>query len=138
MSKYDIYADIAERTNGDLYVEFTVREHEFYERVDDDIYVTLPLTITEAVLGCKKEVPTPYGNINLSIPAGTQSNDKLRIKGKGIPNVSSKKKGDMYVVANVVVPEKLSRDQKKMFEQLSKTTLDNSPEFRKYNKYVNS
>ena len=125
-------------SNGDLYVEFTVREHEFYERVDDDIYVTLPLTITEAVLGCKKEVPTPYGNINLSIPAGTQSNDKLRIKGKGIPNVSSKKKGDMYVVANVVVPEKLSRDQKKMFEQLSKTTLDNSPEFRKYNKYVNS
>ena len=125
-------------SNGDLYVEFTVRDHEFYERVDDDIYVTLPLTITEAVLGCKKEVPTPYGNINLSIPAGTQSNDKLRIKGKGIPNVSSKKKGDMYVVANVVVPEKLSRDQKKMFEQLSKTTLDNSPEFRKYNKYVNS
>lgn len=125
-------------SNGDLYVEFTVREHDFYERVDDDIYISLPLTITEAVLGCKKEVPTPYGNINLTIPSGTQSNDKLRIRGKGIPNVSSKKKGDMYVIANVVVPEKLSRDQKKIFEQLSKTTLDNSPEFRKYNKYVNN
>ena len=123
-------------SNGDLYVEFTVRDHDFYERVDDDIYISLPLTIADAVLGCKKEVPTPYGNINLTIPAGTQSNDKLRIKGKGIANVSNKKKGDMYVVANVVIPEKLSRDQKKLFEELKKTTLDNSPEFRKYNKYL--
>ena len=123
---------------GDLYIEFTVREHEFYERVDDDIYISLPLTVTEAVLGCKKEVPTPYGNINLSIPAGTQSNDKLRIKGKGMTNVSSKRKGDMYVVANVIIPEKISRDQKKLFEELSKTTLDNYPEFRKYNKYLNN
>lgn len=122
---------------GDLYIEFTVREHEFYERVDDDVYVTLPITIAEAALGCKKDVPTLYGNINLSIPAGTQSNDKLRIKGKGITNVSSKKKGDMYVVVSVVVPEKLSRDQKKLFESLSKTSLDNSPEFKKYYKFLN-
>lgn len=123
--------------SGDLYIEFTVREHEFYERVDDDVYVTLPITIAEAALGCKKDVPTLYGNINLSIPAGTQSNDKLRIKGKGITNVSSKKKGDMYVVVSVVVPEKLSRDQKKLFESLSKTSLDNSPEFKKYYKFLN-
>lgn len=122
---------------GDLYIEFTVKPHEFYERVDDDIYVSLPLTIVDATLGCKKEVPTPYGNISLSIPAGSQSGDKLRVKGKGIANVSSKKKGDMYVVLNVIVPEKLSRDQKKIFESLKKTTLDNSPEFRKYNKFLN-
>lgn len=123
--------------SGDLYIEFTVREHEFYERADDDIYINLPLTIPEAVLGCKKEVPTPYGNINLTIPSGTQSNDKLRIKGKGMTNVSNKKKGDLYVVANVIIPEKISRDQKKLFEELNKTTLDNTPEFKKYNKYLN-
>ena len=122
---------------GDLYIEFTVKEHEFYERVDDDVYVTLPITVAEAALGCKKDVPTLYGIINLNIPAGTQSNDKLRIKGKGITNVSSKKKGDMYVVVSVIIPEKLSRDQKKLFEELSKTSMDNSPEFKKYYKYLN-
>ena len=121
---------------GDLYVEFTVREHEFYERRDDDIYIELPLTITEAVLGCKKEVPTLYGNVNLSIPAGTGSGDKLRLKGKGIENVSSKRKGDMYVIAKVVIPEKLTRDQKKLFESLQNTSLDNSPEFRKYYRFL--
>jgi molecular chaperone DnaJ len=122
--------------NGDLYVEFTVRDHEFYERVDDDIYISLPLTVVDATLGCKKDVPTPYGVINLTIPAGTQSGDKLRIKGKGIANVSNKRKGDMYVVCDVVIPAKLSREQKKLFEELRDTTLDNSPEFKKYNKFL--
>lgn len=122
---------------GDLYVEFTVREHEFYDRQDDDIYIELPLTITEAVLGCKKEVPTLYGNVNLSIPAGTSSGDKLRLKGKGMENVSTKRKGDMYVIAKVIIPEKLTRDQKKLFEQLAATSLDNSSEFKKYYKFLN-
>ena len=121
---------------GDLYVEFTVRDHEFYDRRDDDIYIELPLTITEAVLGCKKEIPTLYGNVNLSIPSGTQAGDKLRLKGKGVENVSSKKKGDMYVIAKVVIPEKLTRDQKKLFESLQNTSLDNSPEFRKYYRFL--
>ena len=124
-------------SSGDLYVEFTVRDHEFYERDEDDIYVDLPLTITEAVLGCKKEVPTLYGKVNLTIPAGTCTNDKFRLKGKGVENVSSKRKGDMYIVAKVIVPEKLNREQKKLFEQLSLTDLDNAPEFKKYYKFLN-
>ena len=122
---------------GDLYVEFTVRDHEFYERDNDDVYITLPLTITEAILGCKKEVPTLYGNVTLTIPQATSSGDKLRLKGKGIENVSSKKKGDMYVITDIIIPEKLTKDQKKLVEQLSKTTLDNSPEFKKYYKFLN-
>ena len=121
---------------GDLYIEFTVREHEFYERDEDDIYIELPLTIPEAVLGCKKEVPTLYGNVNLTIPAGTASEDRLRLKGKGVENVSSKRKGDMYVVAKVIIPEKLTKEQKKLFESLNKTSLDDSPEFKKYNKFL--
>ncbi len=122
--------------NGDLYVEFTVRNHEFFEREEDDIYIELPLTITEAALGCKKEVPTLYGNINLTVPAGTQSNDKFRIKGKGVTNVSTKRKGDMYVVSDVVIPEKLTRDQKKLLDELNTTDLANSSKFKKYNKYL--
>ena len=121
---------------GDLYVEFTVRDHEFYIREEDDIYVELPLTIPEAVLGCKKEVPTLYGAVNLNIPAGTSSMDKLRLRGKGVENVSTKRKGDMYVIAKVITPEKLTKEQKKLFESLQKTSLDNSPEFKKYYKYL--
>jgi len=121
---------------GDLYIEFTVRDHELFERVDDDVYLSLPLTITEAVLGCKKDIPTLYGNVSLNIPSGTQNGDKLRIKGKGIENVSSKRKGDMYIITNIIIPAKLSKEQKKLFEELSDTALDNSAEFKKYKKFL--
>lgn len=118
--------------NGDLYVEFNVREHEFYHREEDDIYIELPLTITEAVLGAKKDIPTLYGNVELTIPAGIQNGNKMRLRGKGVENVNSKRKGDMYVIVKVVIPEKLTREQKKLFEELSTTTLDNSKEFKIY------
>ena len=124
-------------TSDDFDIRFTVRDHEFFERDEDDIYIELPLTITEATLGCKKEVPTLYGNVTLTIPSGTSTDDKLRLKGKGVENVSSKRKGDMYVIAKVIIPEKLNREQKKLFEQLAETALDNSPEFRKYYKFLN-
>lgn len=118
--------------NGDLYVEFTVRDHEFYHREDDDIYIELPLTITEAVLGAKKEVPTLYGNVDLTIPAGTQNGDKMRLRGKGVENVNTKRKGDMYVITKVIIPEKITKEQKKIFEDLAETKLDNSKEFKIY------
>ena len=118
--------------NGDLYIEFTVRSHEFYQRDDDDIYIELPLTITEATLGAKKEIPTIYGNVDLTIPAGTQNGEKMRLKGKGIENVNTKRKGDMYVITKIIIPEKLSREQKKLFESLSETDLENSKYFKTY------
>lgn len=118
--------------NGDLYIEFTVREHEFYKRDDDDVYIELPLTITEAVLGIKKEVPTLYGNVELTISPGTQNNEKMRLRGKGIENVNTKRKGDMYVVTKIIIPEKLSREQKKLFEELSETNLENNKYFKTY------
>ena len=121
---------------GDLYVEFTVREHDFFERQDDDIYVELPLTITEAVLGCKKDVPTVYGSVTISIPSGTQNGDKLRLKGKGIENVQTKRNGDMFVITKVMIPEKLTRDQKKLFDELDDTNLESNSEFKKYKKYL--
>jgi molecular chaperone DnaJ len=122
--------------SGDLYVEFTVKEHSMYKRVDDDIYLNVPLTIAEAVLGCKKEIPTIYGKVSLSIPAGTNSGDKLRLRGKGIENVQSHRKGDMYVVAKVIIPTKLSKEQKKLFESLSQTDLESSSEFKKFVKFT--
>jgi len=123
-------------SNGDLYIEFTVKEHEYYQRVDDDIYIELPLTITEATLGAKKEIPTLYGNVDLTIPAGTQNGEKMRLRGKGIENVSTKRKGDMYVITKIIIPEKLTKDQRKLFESLKETDLENSKYFKTYKKCI--
>ena len=118
--------------NGDLYIEFNVREHDYYQRIDDDIYIELPLTITEATLGSKKEIPTLYGNVDLTIPAGTQNGEKMRLRGKGVENVNTKRKGDMYVITKVIIPEKLDRNQKKLFEELSYTNLESNKYFKNY------
>ena len=122
---------------GDLYIEFTVKEDNFYQRDGNDIYAVVPITITDAVLGCKKMVPTIYGNVELSIPEGTKNNSRLRLKGKGIDSDINNKKGDMYVIVNVVIPSKLNRKQKDLFKQLADTELDNDSEFVKYNKNLN-
>lgn len=123
--------------NGDLYLEFVVSEHDFYQRDGDDLYLKVPITITEAVLGCKKEIPTIYGNIKLSIPAGSNSGDKQRIKGKGVDNESARTKGDMYIILDVRIPKKLSRDQKRLFESLNDTDLTDSKvdSFDKFTRY---
>ncbi len=123
-------------SNGDLYLEFYVEEHEIFKRDEFDIILELPLTITEAILGCKKDVPTINGTVKLTIPSGTQNGDKFRLKGKGIENLHSYKTGDMYVITKVIVPEKLSRDQKKLIEELDKTELNNNSEFKKIDKYI--
>ena len=122
--------------NGDIYLEFRVKEHPLFERDGNDVYIELPLTITEAVLGCKKDVPTLDGKVSLTITAGTESGDKYRLKGKGIEDLHAYRKGDMYVIAKVITPKKLSRDQKKLFEQLSKTNLEDGNEFKKIRDYL--
>ena len=121
--------------NGDVYLEFKVKSHPIYTREENDIYLTLPLTITEAVLGCKKDVPTLYGSVKLTISEGTKTNDKYRLKGKGVTDVQNGRKGDMYVVIDIVVPKKLSREQKKLFEELSRTDLEDDS-FKKIRQYL--
>ncbi len=121
--------------NGDLYLEFSVSKHEYFERDGDDIYLEVPITITEAILGCKKTIPTLYGNIKLTIPAGVDSLDKQRIRGKGIDNQSKNTKGNMYVVMKVITPKKLSKEQKKLISALDNTDLEDS-EITAFNKFV--
>ena len=122
--------------NGDIYLEFYVRRHPIFEREDNDIYLDMPITIIDAVLGGKIEVPTLYGTVKVSVPAGSLSGDKLRLKGKGVSDVNNGRKGDMYIILNIITPKKLSRDQKKLFESLAKTDLDDSKEFDKIKKYL--
>ena len=121
--------------NGDLYIEFIVGNHEFFLRDEDDIYLEVPLSITEAALGCKKTIPTLYGNVKFIVSAGPDSGDKQRIKGKGIDNEYHHTKGDMFVIFKVITPKKLSRSEKDLFEKLEKTLEDDST-IKKFNKFV--
>lgn len=123
-------------SNGDLYIEFKVKEHSIFEREDNDIYLELPITITDAVLGCKKEVPTLYGNVTIAIPASSSTGDKLRLKGKGVEDLHTGNKGNMYVILNIAIPEKLDKTQKKLFAELSETNLKTS-EFKKIEDFIN-
>ena len=122
--------------NGDIYIEFKVKSHPIFERDDNDIYLKLPITITDAVLGTKVDIPTLNNTIKLTIPAGSKTGDKHRIKGKGIENVNTGRMGDMYVILDIIVPKKLSKEQKKLFEELNKTILNDSDEFKKIKKYL--
>ena len=121
--------------NGDLYLEFRVKDHSLFERDGNDIYLELPLTITEAVLGCKKEIPTLYGNVKLTIESGANTGDRHRLKGKGVEDLHSGSKGNMYVIINVVIPSKIDKKQKKLFEELSATDLKTS-EFKDIENYL--
>lgn len=123
--------------NGDLYIEFKVQDHEFYERIGNDLYLKLPITITEAVFGCKKDVKTPKQIVSLTIPAGSKSGEKLRIKGKGSKDPSYNVYGDFYIVIDVVIPDKLTREQKLLFEKLKDTDLKDKS-IEKYEKFTRS
>ena len=120
---------------GDIYINF--KEHEIYQRDGKDVYVKIPLTITEAILGCKKEVPTVQGTIIADIPAGTQNGDKFKVRGKGVDDEKSGKKGDAYGIASVIIPTKLDRKQKDLIKELNNTKLDSNDVFKVYNKYTN-
>ena len=121
--------------NGDLYIEFVVKKHKYFERDENDIYIEVPLTLTESILGCKKEIPTLYGNVKINVPAGTNSGDTQRIKGKGVDNKYRRIKGDMYLVFKVYTPNRLTREQKDLIERLSNTELD-TEEIKRFNKFT--
>jgi len=122
--------------NGDIYIEFAVKDHPVFEREDEDIYLEVPITITEAIMGCKKEIPTLDNNVILEIKPGTQNLTKLKLKGKGIKQVNGRFTGDLYAVINVIIPTKLSREQRDLIRELSDTDLSNEPEIKKFKKYL--
>lgn len=122
--------------NGDIYIEFRVQEHELFQREEEDIYLEVPLTITEATLGCKKDIPTLNGTVCVDIKAGIQNGSKLKLKGKGIKIPNTLRKGDMYLIIRVMIPTKLNRKQKELFKDLAKTDLEDDAEFKKFKKFL--
>ena len=124
-------------SNGDVFIEFKIKEHPLFERDGADIYLEVPVTITDAALGCKKEIPILTGNVILDIKPGTQNYTKLKLKGKGLKTPNSFGRGNMYAVINIIIPTKLDRKQKSLLQDLAKTDLEDSPEFRNFRKYLN-
>jgi molecular chaperone DnaJ len=113
---------------GDLYVFLKVKEHPFFERRDQDLHCTIPLNMAQAALGCEIEVPTLDQPYRLKIPEGTQSGEQFRLRNKGVPMVSGGGRGDLYVHVEVKVPSRLTREQRRLLEQLRETLpVDNSP-----------
>ena len=105
--------------NGDLYITFQCGEHKQFKRDGLDIYLTIPLSYTQAALGDTIEVPTIDGNVSVKIPAGTQPGTKLRLRGRGTKNPKGgSARGDQYVICNIEVPTSLSPEEKKLIEEL--------------------
>ena len=112
---------------GDLYIFLEVKEHPVFERRGADLYCTVPVSFPQAALGAKIKIPTLSGEEELEIPEGTQSGQLFRKKAKGLPNPHGGR-GDLYVNIRVVVPHKLTREQKRALEQLAQTLkVDNKP-----------
>lgn len=111
---------------GDLLVLVHVKEHPFFAREGNDITVHVPVTFPEAALGGQVQVPTLSGEaVKVKVPAGSPSGKKLRLRGRGVK--SGKKQGDLYVVLDVVVPGKLSKDAKAAVEAFAEATAGEDP-----------
>jgi molecular chaperone DnaJ len=107
--------------HGDLYVHIKVKSSDIFRREDNDLYLDLPITFSQAALGDEIEVPTLDKEVKIKIKSGTQSGMHYKLAGHGIPYLDGYGRGDMYVVINVLTPNKLSREQKELFEKLKKT-----------------
>ena len=129
--KMNGYGDAGEAGGppGDLFVHIEVEPHEAFQREGDDVYLDLPISFPEAALGCKREVPTPFGeSCRIQIPEGTQNGKLLRVSGKGFPNVHGQGHGDLLLRISVETPVKLSEKQRvllRSFEELE--TPQNHP-----------
>lgn len=114
--------------SGDLYVVVTVKEHPIFERDGINLMCTVPVNVAQAALGTDVDVLTFDGLQTVKIPEGTQSGERVRLRGLGVPNLNGHGRGDLFVQVEVHVPKKLTRDQRKLFESLRETLpAENEP-----------
>jgi molecular chaperone DnaJ len=106
--------------SGDLYIITRVQQHPFFERRGDNLYCEVPITMTEAVLGAKISVPTPFGESSMIVPAGTQSGQKFRLRGKGIPHMKGAGRGDQFVTVKVVTPQYVDTRTSELFREIAR------------------
>lgn len=109
---------------GDLFIIPQIKEHEYFKREGDDLYLHLPISVVEALKGAKIKVPTLDGAVNMKIPAQAQSGQKLRLKEKGVPNIKTKKRGDLYIILEVKVPKDLSEKDVEALEKILQSSKE--------------
>lgn len=112
---------------GDLYVAFSVKPHKFFHREGSDVLYELPINFAQAALGDEVEVPSLDGRLTLKIPPGTHSGETFRFKGKGIPRVDARGKGDLLVRVDITTPRRLDKDQRRLFEELARVLPRTEP-----------
>ena len=110
---------------GDLYLTISVRPHELFRREGNDVVCTVPITVTEAALGTKIEVPSIDGKTLLRIPPGTQSGQKLRLRGKGAPSLRGELPGNQIVEVRVIVPRVADERSKEILRELARLNPEN-------------
>jgi molecular chaperone DnaJ len=110
---------------GDLMLHVRMQPHPLFERKEDDLYVDLPVTFTEAALGAEVEVPTVASRVSTRLPAGVQSGQTLRLTGLGVPHLRGGGTGDLYARIKVVVPKNLSPREKELIEELNRLRTEN-------------
>jgi molecular chaperone DnaJ len=110
---------------GDLYVVIRTKKHDFFEREENNLYCEISMPFTQAAIVVKIEIPTIEENEVLKIPAGTQSGEVFRIKGKGIKSLQSYRKGDLFVKVNVKIPGNLTKQQKELLRHFAKSRGEN-------------
>jgi DnaJ-class molecular chaperone len=110
--------------SGDLYLVVSVKPHRRFERRGDDLYAEVAVPLTVAVLGGEVQVPTLKGKLALKIPPETQNGRAFRLAGQGMPHLGDSSHGDLLAKVSVVLPTKLSEEEKKLFKQLSQLRPD--------------
>ncbi|KKT65577.1 MAG: chaperone DnaJ domain protein, curved DNA-binding protein [Candidatus Curtissbacteria bacterium GW2011_GWC1_44_33] len=108
---------------GDFILSINVKPHEVFERDGDDIFVRVAIAYSLAILGGEIKVPTLDGDIKIRIRPGTQSGTMLRLREKGVPRLHGRGRGDEYVRINVLVPEKITREQRRIIEEMEEEGL---------------
>ena len=116
---------------GDLLITVMVQPHELFRRDGVDVFCEAPITFAQAVLGAELEIPTIDGKVKYSIPEGTQTGTVFRLKGKGIPVLNGRGRGDQYVTVTIETPRNLNREQKDALKKFSETLGESNYEKRK-------
>ena len=116
---------------GDLLITVMVQPHELFHRDGVDVFCEAPITFAQAVLGAELEIPTIDGKVKYSIPEGTQTGTVFRLKGKGIPVLNGRGRGDQYVTVTIETPRNLNKEQKEALRRFSETLGESNYEKRK-------
>jgi len=111
--------------SGDLFIITKVSDHPFFTRKGDNLYCSIPVTVPEAALGAKIDVPTIDGPTVMRIPPGTQSGQKFRLRDRGVPSLRGNVRGDQFVEVRIVLPSLISEETKKVLAEFARLNPEN-------------